>query len=318
MSGNRTRGVVPSVVGVLFFVSAAAGLAVVPVSSASSGVVAISQLPSRTGIWPVNFTFYGDASLGWGFSNGTIREPGPSITVYLGDILNLTLIGHDSAPHSWFIDYNNDTQPSPGEPASPTFNNPPGKVVRWNSPALPLPGTFTYRCGFHPLSMMGTIHILPTPRPVHITLYGNAGRGWGFSNATITEPGPPLVVFYGTNLTIRLVSNDSEMHNWFIDLNNDSQPSSGEPLSHPDFGGPAGTVVVWSFIAEPSGTWTYRCGHHPNTMTGRISILGGPPPPPPGFTIPLITGIMLGALSFVLVFAAVYHVHAVRAAKRMR
>ncbi len=318
MRGNRTRGVVPVVVGVLLSASIALGFVVVSVSATPKGDGTFAQLPPRTGVWPVNFTFYGDASLGWGFSNATIREPGPSITVYLGDIVNLTLIGHDGAPHTWFIDYDNNSQPSPGEPASPTFNTPPGKVVKWNSPPLLLAGNYTYRCAFHPTSMTGAIRILPTPRPVNITLYGNAGRGWGFSNATIKEPGPPLVVFSGTNLTIRLVSNDSEMHNWFIDYNNDSIPSLGEPLSRPDFGGSTGKVVVWSFVADQTGDWTYRCGHHPNTMTGRISIIGGPPPELHRGTIPLITSIMLGALAFVLVFAAVYHARAVRAAKRMR
>jgi hypothetical protein len=53
-------------------------------------------------------------------------------------------------------------------------------------------------------------------------------------------------------------------------------------------------------------------------MTGTISIVGGPPPPLPRTMFPLVTEIMIGALGFVLVFAAVYHIRAVRAAKRHR
>ncbi len=53
-------------------------------------------------------------------------------------------------------------------------------------------------------------------------------------------------------------------------------------------------------------------------MRGSVSIVGGPPAELPRAGLPLITGIMIGALAVVLVFAVVYHVRAVRAAKRMR
>ena len=53
-------------------------------------------------------------------------------------------------------------------------------------------------------------------------------------------------------------------------------------------------------------------------MTGSILVIGGPPPPPGGPSIPLISGIMLATLGVVLAFAVVYHVRAVRAAKRMK
>src|SRR2546426_371425 len=122
-------------------------------------------------------------------------------------------------------------------------------------------------------------------------------------------------------------------------------PTDDEPNS-PPFNGPAEpSLIVWSFQALQPGNWTYRCGMHPNSMTGAIQVLAqprpvnltligdstrgwgfsnatirnpGPPPVLPRGTIPLITGIMVGALGFVLVFAALYHVRAVRAAKRAR
>jgi hypothetical protein len=52
-------------------------------------------------------------------------------------------------------------------------------------------------------------------------------------------------------------------------------------------------------------------------MLGNVLILGRVLPTG-GLNVGLIPGIMILALSFVLVFAAVYHIRAVRAAKRMK
>ena len=102
-----------------------------------------------------------------------------------------------------------------------------------------------------------------------------------------------------------------------IDYNDDQVVTPGEPVS-PIFNSPVGKVIVWPFIADQTGNWTYRCGVHPFSMRGSVSIVGGPPAELPKGALPLITGIMVGALSVVLVFAVIYHVRAVRAAKRMR
>src|SRR5438093_212886 len=203
MVGSRTRIAVLVVAGVLC-ASIAAAIARVPAPSAAPFQLHAADLPPRTGISPVNYTLYGNAVGGWGFSSTTIREPGPNITVFYGDRVNLTLFGTDSATHSWFIDYNGDMTPSPGEPSSKDFNV-PGDIV----------GTLT-------------------------------------------------------------------------------------------------------FLASQTGNWTYRCHVHPTSMTGTISIVGGPPPELPRTMLPLVTEIMIGALGIVLVFAAVYHFRAVRAAKRLR
>jgi hypothetical protein len=54
-------------------------------------------------------------------------------------------------------------------------------------------------------------------------------------------------------------------------------------------------------------------------MTGNLTVLGGPfVNPPVARTVPLITAIMLGGLGVVFVFAAAYHVRAVRQSKRKR
>jgi plastocyanin len=267
----------------------------------------------------VNYTLVGHTVSGWGFSNATMTEPGPHITVYLGDVVTLTLIGNDSnTPHNWFIDYNNDSQPSPGEPSSPNFNGLGApKIIVWNFTA-DRPGTWTYRCLFHPSLMTGTLDVLPDGRPLNASLSGNAVRGWGETNATIANPGPEIIVGVGALVTLTLIGNDSNTpHNWFIDYNNDSQPSPGEPSS-PDFNAPSGPkIIVWNFTAAQPGQFTYRCQHHPTTMTGTIIILGEVRPTgSPGLA--LIPGILLTALGAVLVVAAIYHVRAVRAAKRAK
>ncbi|HYV08879.1 MAG TPA: hypothetical protein VEL81_04805, partial [Thermoplasmata archaeon] len=93
--------------------------------------------------------------------------------------------------------------------------------------------------------------------------------------------------------------------------------ADGNEPSSPDF--TSAQTIIWNFTADQSGNWTYKCGYHQTSMTGTILIVGGPPLRPPSrIAIPLITGIMIGTLGVVLAFAAVYHVRAVRAAKRMK
>jgi plastocyanin len=265
----------------------------------------------------VNLTLYGNAGTGWGFGSANLTIPGPNITVYRGDVVNLTLIGTDSGvPHNWFIDYDNNLQPSAGEPSSPDFNS-AASVRNWSFVAN-RNGNYTYRCRYHATSMYGTIKVLIQPRPVKLVLYGNAGLGWGFSSARITNPGPRLVFLWGTKVSVTLRATDTTVnHNWLLDYNNNLLADAGEPKS-PDF---SSTTAVnnWTFVADRSGNWTYRCSYHERSMTGNVTILGGPPfNLPEARTVPLITAIMLAGLGVVFVFAAVYHYRAVQQAKRKR
>src|SRR5207245_7093296 len=115
------RVVAVAVVAVVLGAALAVGSVFLPASIAPFGFVAAAPppLPPRTGVWPVNFTLYGNASRGWGFSAATISNPGPSITVYYGDTVNLTLIGNDlQVSHSWFIAYDTSMTPPDDEPNS--------------------------------------------------------------------------------------------------------------------------------------------------------------------------------------------------------
>src|SRR2546425_6589998 len=168
MVGSRARVAVLVVAGILC-VSLAAAIPLLQAPSKTSFGLRVADLPPRTGISPVNYTLYGNAVGGWGFSSTTIREPGPNITVFYGDRVNLSLLGTDSEPHSWFIDYNNDMTVSPGEPNSKDFNVPGNVVGNFSFDAFQ-PGNWTYRCGRHLTSMTGMIQILEQARTVIHTL----------------------------------------------------------------------------------------------------------------------------------------------------
>lgn len=257
-----------------------------------------------------SFTLYGDARDGWGPTNTTITNPGPSLEVFKGDIVSVTLIGNDILPHNWFVDYNDNRVVDAGEPSSPDFQG-VGDAVVWNFTA-DRPGSYTYRCRYHPTTMTGSIEVRATGRPKAFILYGNALAGWGVNNTTITRPGPALVVDQGDNVTMTLVGNDPLAHNWFVDYNGNSVPDPGEPSS-PDFEG-VGDTIVWNFTANRPGAFTYRCRYHPGAMTGNITVVGtGPPPPDGGVTVPLIPAIMIGTIVVVLLAAAVVQIRAMRA-----
>jgi plastocyanin len=282
-------------------------------------MVTVEVLPPRTGIWSVNLTLYGNAGTGWGFGSANLTTPGPRITVYRGDTVNLTLIGTDSnVPHNWFLSYSSDRlQPIAGEPSSPDFSS--AAAIRNWSFVADRSGNWTYRCRYHATSMYGTLAVLFEPRPVKLALYGNAALGWGFSSAKITNPGPPLVFLWGTRVNLTLRATDTMTnHDWFLSYSLDRvQPIAGEPSS-PDFNSTA-PVKSWSFVADRGGNGTYRCHYHPTSMRGSVTILGGPPVNrPDARTVPLITAIMLGGLGVVFVFAAAYHYRAVQLSKRKR
>lgn len=267
--------------------------------------------PPSTPADEVRRTLYGDALRGWGPSPGNVTNPGPLVLVYLRDVVTLTLVANDTGvPHNWFIDYNNNLIDDPGEPSSPDFQ---GNTT--NFTFVPdRAGTFTYRCKYHPTTMTGTIEIR-SARPRSFTLYGGAVDGWGENATNLTNPGPTLIVDATANVTLTLIGLDPLLHNWFIDYNNNSIDDPGEPSS-PDF---QGNMTSFTFAADRPGNFTYRCKYHPSTMTGLIVIRPTDGIPPDGGpAISLIQWMLYGTIAFLLVFAVVYHVRAVRAHRRLK
>lgn len=112
---------------------------------------------------PKAFTLYGNALNGWGVNNTTITRPGPALVVDQGDNVTMTLIGNDPLLHNWFVDYNGNSVPDPGEPSSPDFQG-VGDTIVWNFTAN-RPGAFTYRCRYHPGTMTGNITVVGTGPP---------------------------------------------------------------------------------------------------------------------------------------------------------
>jgi len=278
-----------------------------PPSSAASSTSEPATLDT------VSYTLYGNAGLGWGFDAGNMTIPGPTLVAHEGDAVNLTLIGADPVDHNWFLDFNNDSRDNDGAAtSSPVFR---GATPVFFEFTVEWVGNDTYRCRFHAFTMVGVFQALP-PRSVTYELVGNAGSGWGFNSTNVSNPGPTLVAYEGGAVTLNLSGTDTVQHNWFIDYDNDTQADPDEPVSTTFQGS---TVVVWSFVPDRPGNFTYRCAFHPTTMTGRIEILAtgaGRPPDRGGPVIELIPGIMAGTLVFVFLFAAGYHLRAVRARRR--
>jgi len=144
---------------------------------------------------------------------------------------------------------------------------------------------------------------------VSITLYGSRVAGWGYTNTTLTIPGPALTVHVGDNVTLVLNATDNRNHNWFIDYNNNSAVNPGEPSS-PTF---TGAGLTWNFtVSNNTGTFRYRSrvGSDTVTMWGNITILAAqttPPPLLPGGenTVLIVVGVIVIIVA-VIAFAAFF------------
>ncbi len=95
---------------------------------------------------------YGDTTQGWGHEPDGLSVPGPTLTHVVGDNVTVVVIGVDTAPHFFFVDYNDNGVEDPGESRS--------SDVRGNATVFTFtadrPGVFTYYCGYHTATMRGT------------------------------------------------------------------------------------------------------------------------------------------------------------------
>lgn len=108
------------------------------------------------------FHLYGSYVSGWGFSSAAMTSPGPTITVTVDDVVNLTLTNEDNgiyAPdHQFLLSYHNSSTAQAGDSFSPTFG--PGQTIVFTFTANAT-GTFTYYCMVHPNPMYGTFVVTP-------------------------------------------------------------------------------------------------------------------------------------------------------------
>lgn len=113
------------------------------------------------------------------------------------------------------------------------------------------------------------IHSAKAATTRNFTLYGSYSQGWGFKASNITSPGPTIVVEQGDTVNLTLISNDGITHRFFVSYTNTSSPSSGDPESS-DFSG----TTTYPFVASSTtGTFTYYCVHHPDTMWGYFQVV---------------------------------------------
>jgi FtsP/CotA-like multicopper oxidase with cupredoxin domain len=105
---------------------------------------------------------YGSYASGWGYSQSSMTSPGPTITVGLNDVVNLTLTNADTgyyAPsHQFLLSYHNSSVPQSGDPLSSYFG--PGTTITFSFTAN-ISGAFTYYCTVHPSMMHGTFVVTP-------------------------------------------------------------------------------------------------------------------------------------------------------------
>jgi plastocyanin len=102
----------------------------------------------------------------------------------------------------------------------------------------------------------------------NITLYGSASQGWGFTQQSMSIPGPQISFEEDQVVNMTLISADGIVHDFFVDYNGNGAPDSGEPSS-PTFT----STINYQFTPDRTGEYTYYCSFHPATMHGNTNII---------------------------------------------
>jgi hypothetical protein len=132
-------------------------------------------------------------------------------------------------------------------------------------------------------------------------LYAHRSMGWGFTNDSLTSPGPSLDVEVGEHVTLNLTSVDARNHDWFIDYNNNSIVDATE--SYSDSGTFRGTSEFSFTVGNQTGTFVYR-----SRFNGDGNLWGDITVRPAGFlggllSNPLLLGGIVAAVAAVIVVA---------------
>ena len=101
-----------------------------------------------------------------------------------------------------------------------------------------------------------------------ITLYGAAFQGWGYTEQSLSSPGPQIEFQEGDLYNMTLVSVDGFTHNFYIDYNGNGNPDGDEPTS-PDFT----STINYQFTPDRTGAFTYYCHYHHTVMYGNATII---------------------------------------------
>jgi len=104
------------------------------------GISGCLLAPTPASAGSPQFTLFTDGT-GWGSTNTSLTNPGPTLVVDQGDNVTLILNGTDGSNHAWYIDYDNNTHQNGAEPVSPQFRS---TARSWNFTAN-TNGTYWYR-----------------------------------------------------------------------------------------------------------------------------------------------------------------------------
>ena len=88
--------------------------------------------------------------------------PNPKITVTQGDTITIQLSSGDGAPHRFFVDVDRNGI-APDCPGADVCSNafPPSTTLTFTVNFAP--GSYTYYCSVHPMTMLGQFVVLPPP-----------------------------------------------------------------------------------------------------------------------------------------------------------
>ncbi len=252
-------------------------VALVTLALALPAAAAQPAAPVRTQAATVTATYalYGNATSGWGFTPGTVSEPGPTITASVGENVTLRLFSQDApTTHTWFLSLDGGSGATAGEPNASAFSSATVPEV-WSFIVPDRIGTYLYKCGIHPTAMTGSFVIVAAP---NVVLYGDSLQGWGSTPTSTHMPGPNLTATEGQPMEIAFYSADNVTHQFFISYDGALTPSAGEPESA-NFSSSVVPVFL-NFTPNQSGNYSYYCRYHPSTMKGTISIISTASPPP--------------------------------------
>jgi hypothetical protein len=144
----------------------------------------VSLQISRPRVETVNIALFGSTGKGWGFTQNNITSPGPMIRVKQWEVVNLTLTSSDAVRHNFFVDYDNNSVPSYGEPTSPDFPGPPYWDVTINHQFVAnTVGVFKYYCEYDEAEMFGDFIV----EPPDIMTIEVARQELSLDNATLTN-----------------------------------------------------------------------------------------------------------------------------------
>jgi plastocyanin len=112
---------------------------------------------------------------------------------------------------------------------------------------------------------------------ISYSLFGSTSSGWGFTRDSMTSPGPTITVHKGDTIQLTLTSADAKIHNFFVDYDGDTMPSTGEPKSKDTCVPPYyDSTINCQFTANRTGTFTYYSQYDENVMYGTIVIQAPP------------------------------------------